>query len=98
MARGFLFSLFDEAVELGVIQINDVEPHLQHIVYAPLAESCPHGGIWVVRVGGGVVVDTDHVQHGAGGQQRRSIVRIDVINVPVEIEVIDGTQDFGGVV
>jgi hypothetical protein len=51
-----------------------------------------------VGVGGRIIVDADHVQHRAGGQQRRNIVGVNIVDVPVEIEVIDRAQDGGGVV
>ena len=51
-----------------------------------------------MRIRGCVVMDTDHVQHRARRQQGRGVVRVDVVDVPVEIEMIDGAQDFRGVI
>ncbi len=36
------FPIVDQLVEFGVVQINDVDPHLQHVVHAALSESSPY--------------------------------------------------------
>src|SRR5438093_13786950 len=95
MAR-LRLSLFDEPVKFCVVQVNNVEPDLEHVINAPLSEPRPYGGVRIVRIRGCVVMDTDHVQHRARRQQGRGLVRIDVVDVPVEIEMIYGAQDFSG--
>src|SRR6185295_3096588 len=60
--RRLRLALVDQPLELLVVEVDDVDPHLQHVVHAPLAEAHPHVGIGVPPIGGRVVVDADHVQ------------------------------------
>src|SRR5262245_41337783 len=75
-------ALLDEPRVLGVVQINDVEPDLQHVVHAALAESGPHVRIRIAAVGRRVVVDADQVEHRPRRKQRRRIVGIHIVDVP----------------
>src|SRR5438309_9724207 len=86
-------ALFDQPLELGVVEIDDIEPHLQHVVHAAFPEADPHVVIRVAAIRLGVVVHADQVQHRARRQQRRLVVRVHVVDVPVEVEVIDRAED-----
>src|SRR3954447_9007446 len=53
----------DEPVELRIVQVDDVDPQLEHVVDAALAESGPHCRIRVPAIRRRVVVDADDMQH-----------------------------------
>jgi hypothetical protein len=95
--RRVRFPLVHQPLELGIIQVDDVEPDLEHVVDAALAEADPHVGIRIPAIRRRVVVDADDVQDRPRRQQRRRSVRVDVVDVPVEIEVIDRAEDLGSV-
>src|SRR5262249_2482248 len=99
-SRGFSFilPLLDEPLVLVVVEVHDVQPDLEHIIHTSLAESGPHRRIRIARVRRRVVVNPDHVQHGTRRQERGRIIRIDVVDVPVEIEMIHGAEDCSRVV
>ena len=92
------FPFFHELLELRIVEVDDVEPELQHVVHAALAVACPHARVGIPLVGRRVVVDADDVEHRARGQQRRHVVRVEIRDVPVEVEVIDRAQHGHGVV
>ena len=71
-----------------VAHVGDVDPGMTHLIHGAIAESHPLAGIRVVWIRRGVVIPRGDLQDRALRQEWSRIVRIDVVVMPVEIEIV----------
>src|SRR5438034_10879662 len=81
MAR-LRLSLFDEPVKFCVVEANNVEPDLEHVIDAPLSEPRPYNGVGILRIRAAVVLAITHKPHRARRQQGRRLLRIEPQSPP----------------
>ena len=71
---------------------------MSHFVDRPIAPSDPLIGIGIALVGDRVVVPGFHVNDRAFGQNRRVVIREDVVGHPVEVEFADIGDGLDGAI
>src|SRR4051794_10469141 len=86
LCLGFAFG--NLRLVLIVIEIDDRQSKLQHIVHTSLPIAGPHQRIGVAAVRRSIVVDADSMEYCAGWKQRRNVIVVDVCDMPVEIEMV----------
>src|SRR5207249_861571 len=84
----FCFSLCDLGLVVLIAHERDVDPGMAHFIHGAVAESNPLVRIRIVWIIRSVVVPRCDLQDRALGKERGDIIRIHVVVVPVEIEII----------
>ena len=84
----------DQPIELLLLEVREIDPGVRHLVHRAIAPADPLARIGIVRIVRGVVVPRREDEHGALRQERRGVVGIDVVDVPVPLEAVDGAQHF----
>ena len=87
-------TLRDEAVVILLLEVRDVHPEMGHLVDRAVPIPDPLLGIRVVRVIRRVVVQRCNNQRRPLREERLVAVRVDVVVVPVLLEVVDDVDHF----
>ena len=83
--------LGDEAFVFLLFEIGHIDPRVRHLVHGSVTPSHPLSVIRVVGILVRVVVPGREDQGGALREERGCVLGVDIVDVPVPLEVVGGT-------